>query len=364
MIRPERWRRIAGSTARVTVSSPSTLTAKTARTSSADASSTAPSSPRPALLTSTSRRPKRASAAATAASAWRSSATSSATGSRRSCVPSARVTACGSRAAATTRSPRASAARAISSPNPREAPVMNHVSCCAVPMMTSRCDGRVHATAVPRLALSPADGEPRAVHRPRPNIGTKSRYVGATSPGPSAGGRCSAAPVGGIGYPYATGADGAAPSNAAPARVTSRCRACACATGGSCASCRAAWRRRAGRRGRRWFRAGCAGWRRVRWRRGCRRRPGGGAGVRRRKSATGTCNTGPVDTMTARSIAFSSSRTLPGQSYALQGGHASRRGWSRCACSGAARSAARCSGPGPGCPRGARAAAAARSGRR
>ena len=58
--------RMEGKTARVTASKPSTLTAMTDRTSSADASSTAPSNPRPALFTSTSTRPNRSSARATA----------------------------------------------------------------------------------------------------------------------------------------------------------------------------------------------------------------------------------------------------------------------------------------------------------
>src|SRR5262245_51407816 len=62
--------------------------------------------------------------AAGAASA--STATSSFTASRLGRSPRASRTVCGLRAVATTESPRSRAARAMSTPNPREAPVMNH----------------------------------------------------------------------------------------------------------------------------------------------------------------------------------------------------------------------------------------------
>src|SRR5262249_1279992 len=120
---------MTGSTARVTARSPNTLASNTARTSAPEASSTAPRSPRRALLTRTSMRPKRSTARAAAARACASSVTSSAT--TRSDVASParfRSTSLGLRAVATTASPRSNACRAISSPNPRDAPVTNHTS--------------------------------------------------------------------------------------------------------------------------------------------------------------------------------------------------------------------------------------------
>jgi hypothetical protein len=54
---PRRCVRITGSTVRVTLSSPNTLTSDSARAASSLTSSTAPSNPRPALFNSTSMRP-------------------------------------------------------------------------------------------------------------------------------------------------------------------------------------------------------------------------------------------------------------------------------------------------------------------
>src|SRR5665213_2505353 len=77
---PDRCSRIAGSSARVTASSPKTLISKSSRISCSEASSTAPIRPRPALLISTSTRPKRSSAESTAAAIDAGSVTSSAGG--------------------------------------------------------------------------------------------------------------------------------------------------------------------------------------------------------------------------------------------------------------------------------------------
>ncbi|EXF43055.1 hypothetical protein BAY1663_04529 [Pseudomonas sp. BAY1663] len=63
---PERWRRMCGSTARVTLSTPNTLVANSRSVSLALVSSTAPSTPKPALLISTSMRPNCLMPAATA----------------------------------------------------------------------------------------------------------------------------------------------------------------------------------------------------------------------------------------------------------------------------------------------------------
>src|SRR4051794_22337693 len=68
-------------------------------------------------------RPNRAVAAPTAASAAAGSVMSSATASRFSCAPIACSTRSGSRPVATTACPAASAARAMSTPSPRPAPV-------------------------------------------------------------------------------------------------------------------------------------------------------------------------------------------------------------------------------------------------
>src|SRR5215468_3612354 len=99
---PDLRARIEGSTARDTFNVPSTFTAKAARTSSAITSSTAPTRPRPALLTRTSIRPNCFSATSTASLACCSLVTSSFNVSRRSCLPKAVSIVFGCRAVATT----------------------------------------------------------------------------------------------------------------------------------------------------------------------------------------------------------------------------------------------------------------------
>ena len=75
--------------------------------------------------------------------------------------------------------------------------------------------------------------------------------------------------------------------------------------------------------------------------------------------------TGPGDSTTARSMVFSSSRTLPGQSYCLQRRRARPSSMPSIALAGALRVLLRRSArPAPGCRRAARAAAASRSGSR
>ncbi len=102
MTRPERCRRITGSTARVTVIGPNRLVSSCARTCSVVSSSKKPARKLPALLTSTSIRPKRSTAAAAASSALCGSVTSSAVTSRFSCSPTAEATVSGLRPVATT----------------------------------------------------------------------------------------------------------------------------------------------------------------------------------------------------------------------------------------------------------------------
>src|SRR5215813_8327624 len=122
---PDLRARIDGSTARDTFNVPSTFTAKAARTSSAVTSSTAPTRPRPALLTRTSIWPNCFSAASTASLACCSLVTSSFNVSRRSCLPKASSIVFGFLAVATTVPPAPNAAFVSSIPKPFDAPVMN-----------------------------------------------------------------------------------------------------------------------------------------------------------------------------------------------------------------------------------------------
>ena len=127
MTRPPCWRRITGSTARVTVIGPNRLVSICERTCSVVSSSKKPARKLPALLSSTSMRPKRSTATATASSALWGSVTSRTVTSRFSCSPRAERTASGLRPVATTLWPAAKAARANSTPMPRPAPVMSQV---------------------------------------------------------------------------------------------------------------------------------------------------------------------------------------------------------------------------------------------
>jgi hypothetical protein len=100
--RPERWRRITGRVARVTLTGPNRVVSIWARNSSGVSSSKNPALKFPALLTSTSIRPNRSTPAWTAASALAGSVTSSATTVRSSCAPSTEATFSRLRPVATT----------------------------------------------------------------------------------------------------------------------------------------------------------------------------------------------------------------------------------------------------------------------
>ena len=124
-IHPLRRPRICGKTARVTRTSPNTFVSKTFAISTSVASSTAPINPCPALFTSTSIRPNRPTAESTMAIICAESRRSMGTARSRSGASSkSAATFSGFREVATTQSPRASAARTNSRPNPREAPVI------------------------------------------------------------------------------------------------------------------------------------------------------------------------------------------------------------------------------------------------
>ena len=100
--RPERWARITGSAAPVTLTGPKKVVSICARNSSGLSSSKKPALKLPALLTSTSIRPNRSTAAATADSPSAGSVTSNLTARRSSCSPTAAVTFSGFRPVATT----------------------------------------------------------------------------------------------------------------------------------------------------------------------------------------------------------------------------------------------------------------------
>ena len=93
-IRPERWARMIGRVARVTLIGPKKVVSIWARNSSGVSSSKNPALKLPALLTSTSIRPNRSTATLTAAPASAESVTSSLTASRSSFSPRAAVTVC------------------------------------------------------------------------------------------------------------------------------------------------------------------------------------------------------------------------------------------------------------------------------
>src|SRR5215211_5155689 len=100
--RQERWARITGSAARVTLIGPKKVVSICARNSSGLSSSKNPALKLPALLTSTSIRPNRSTAAATAASASVGSVTSSLIARRSPLSPIAALTLSGFRPVATT----------------------------------------------------------------------------------------------------------------------------------------------------------------------------------------------------------------------------------------------------------------------
>ena len=125
-IAPEPWRRRCGSTARVSAAGPKKCNSIRSLSSRSVVSSTAPTRPRPALLTSTSIRPYQRMVSATTAAARTGSVTSSWTATARSGYAEARSSSTsGLRTAATTVSPAASAASAIARPNPDDAPVIS-----------------------------------------------------------------------------------------------------------------------------------------------------------------------------------------------------------------------------------------------
>lgn len=125
---PDPCLRMTGSTARVTLIRPKTLRSNSDRASASVISSNAPSKPRPALLTRTSMPPNRSTAASTACGMLSLSVTSRATAKTLSELLRSAGTRSGFRTATATLLPPASAARAISAPIPREAPVTNHVA--------------------------------------------------------------------------------------------------------------------------------------------------------------------------------------------------------------------------------------------
>src|SRR4051812_37857799 len=130
-------------------------------------SSTAPTDPLPALLTTTSIRPNASSAVFTAEATCPASVTSSAavrtSAPPRSCR-SARVS--GRRAVASTRSPAASAASAISRPKPAEQPVISQtrpsvfVIFTFLPVASSFHPGQDHGHAANTDALPQLQSEP------------------------------------------------------------------------------------------------------------------------------------------------------------------------------------------------------------
>src|SRR5579864_1289063 len=98
-----------------------------ASTSAPEISSTAPSTPNPALLISTSIRPNHSTVWHIASRACSSFVTSSLIARRLGRAPNFSARTWGLRAAATTLSPRPNASLTNRAPNPRDAPVINQV---------------------------------------------------------------------------------------------------------------------------------------------------------------------------------------------------------------------------------------------
>lgn len=191
---PDPCLRMTGSTARVTLISPKTLRSNSDRASVSLISSSAPSSPRPALLTRTSMPPNRPTAASMACGMLSLSVTSSATANTLSEFFRSSGTRSGFRTPTTTLLPSASAARAISAPIPRDEPVTNQVAMIRPHFSDSR--SHVHRGFPPTHSIlrgiargrkagsflgeiSPGCGGPRSASSARTSQGSGEGRLGA-----------------------------------------------------------------------------------------------------------------------------------------------------------------------------------------